>query len=139
MAHFAKINENNEITEVVVVNNDVITDENGEEQESLGVEFLRNLNNEPSANWKQTSYNTTANTHVAGGTPFRKNFAWVGGTYDSSRDAFIPPKTYPSWVLDETTCTWTAPVAKPAFDENNPAYYTWDEENGQWVANPYTS
>jgi hypothetical protein len=139
MAHFAKINENNEVTEVIVVNNDIITDENGTEQESLGVQFLRDLYNEPSANWKQTSYNTIANTHATGGTPFRKNHAIVGGTYDSSKDAFIPPKNYPSWVLDETTCTWNAPVAKPTFDENNPAFYTWDEENGQWVTNPYTS
>ena len=127
MAHFAKINESNEVTEVVVVNNDVITDENGEEQESLGVQFLRNLYNEPSANWKQTSYNTIANTHATGGTPFRKNYAFIG------------PKIFSSWTLDEETCAWVAPVAKPAFDENNPCFFTWDEENQQWISTPYTS
>ena len=139
MAHFAKINENNEVTEVVVVNNDVISDENGAEQESLGVEFLRNTLNEPSANWKQTSYNTVLNTHTEGGTPLRKNYAVVGGTYDSDRDAFIGPKIYDSWTLDEETCAWVAPVAKPAFDENNPCFFTWDEENQQWISTPYTS
>lgn len=139
MAHFAKINESNEVIEVVVVNNNVITDGNGVEQESLGVEFLRNIHNEPSANWKQTSYNTIGNVHDGGGTPFRKNHSIVGGTYDSTRDAFIGPKIFESWVLDETTCTWKAPVDRPAFDENDPKGYEWDEENQQWIAVPYAS
>jgi len=139
MAHFAKINESNQVIEVITINNDIITDENGVEQESLGVQFLRDLNNEPTANWKQTSYNTVANTHTAGGIPFRKNYAKVGGTYDPDRDAFIAAKIYSSWTLNEESCSWIAPIPKPTFDENNPCYFYWDEENQQWISTPYTS
>ena len=128
MAHFAKINENNEVTDVVVVRDDLLTDQNGVEQESLGVEFLRNLYNEPTANWKQTSYNTVANTHTAGGTPFRKNYAKVGGTYDPNRDAFIGAQIYPSWTLD-ANYDWQAPVPYPT-DGN---MYIWDEDTLSWV------
>lgn len=81
------------------------------------------------AQWIQTSYNTTANTHVLGGTPLRKNYAGIGYTYDSIRDAFIPPKTYESWILNEETCLWEAPVARP----NDDSAYTWDEETLSWV------
>lgn len=124
MAHFAKLDENNVVTDVVKVNNEVIT-ENGTENEQLGIDFLRSLYNEPNAVWKQTSYNTREGTHrdstqarVASNTPekaFRKNYAGKGYTYDEAKDAFIPPKPagYSSWVLNETKCIWEAPVAMP--------------------------
>ena len=122
MAHFAKLDSNNVVTEVVVVHNDVAT------SESAGAEFLNNLYG-TNDTWKQTSYNTVKNTHSLGGTPFRKNYACVGYTYDASKDAFIPPKPFNSWVLDETTCWWEAPVAYPSDGKE----YDWDEDNTQWV------
>jgi hypothetical protein len=82
-----------------------------------------------SGTWVQTSYNTYGGVHKLGGTPLRKNYAGIDSTYDSVRDAFIPPKPYSSWVLNETTCRWVAPVDRP--DDNK--YYEWDEDNTQWV------
>ena len=123
MAHFAKLDENNIVTEVIVVSNDIAT------SESAGVTFINNLYG-TSDTWKQTSYNTFAGSHKLGGTPFRKNYAGKGYTYDTSRDAFIPPKPYASWVLDETTCTWQPPITMPSLtDEEKAAYkmYTWNE------------
>jgi hypothetical protein len=128
MASFAKI-ENNIVTIVVSVVNEVLKDSNGIEQEQLGINFLRTLYNEPNTIWKQTSYNTHGNIHSLGGTPFRKNHAGIGYTYDSNRDAFIPPKLYNSWVLNETTCFWEAPVARP--NDNN--IYSWNEETQSWT------
>ena len=122
MAHFAKLDENNIVTQVIVVSNEIATSENA------GVTFINNLY-KTSDTWKQTSYNTVKNTHSLGGTPFRKNYACVGYTYDASKDAFIPPKPFNSWVLDETTCWWEAPVAYPSDGKD----YDWDEDNRQWV------
>tara|TARA_Y100000361_G_scaffold141153_1_gene145943 strand:+ start:144 stop:521 length:378 start_codon:yes stop_codon:yes gene_type:complete len=116
MAHFAKINSNNIVEVVHVVNNAVITKEDGTEDESKGKDFLDSLFGP--ATWVQTSYNNN----------FRKNYAGVGYTYDSVRDAFIPPKPYNSWVLNEDTCQWEAPVEFP--DVNN--RYNWNEENQEW-------
>lgn len=116
MAHFAKI-ENNIVTNVIVVANEVIIDENGNESEQKGAEFCSNL---LGGTWKQTSYNSK----------FRKNFAGLGHTYDEVRDAFIEQKPYNSWSLDETTCQWKAPVDKPADNK----FYIWNEENLKWVA-----
>jgi len=82
-----------------------------------------------SGTWVQTSYNTYGGVHKLGGTPLRKNYAGIGNTYDSVRDAFIPTKPYNSWVLNETTCRWVAPVDRP--DDNK--YYEWDEDNKKWV------
>ena len=79
--------------------------------------------------YKQTSYNTSGGVHSLGGTPFRKNYAGIGYTYDSSRDAFIPPKPYNSWVLNESTCLWDAPVAMPTDDK----IYRWDEDTTNWI------
>jgi hypothetical protein len=116
MAHFAKLDSNNIVTQVVTVNNDVLI-ENGTEKEQKGIDFLVKLfGNEI---WKQTSYNGS----------IRKNYAGVGYTYDSNRDAFIPPKPYASWTLNEDNCTWEAPVARPT-DGN---IYNWDEESEQWA------
>lgn len=122
MAHFAKINESNIVTQVVVVN-----DSDGN-NDTNGQNFLNNLF-KTTHTWKKTSYNTYGNTHRLGGTPYRKNFASVGFTYDSSRDAFIEPKPYNSWTLNETTCLWESPVAYPSDGKS----YEWDEDNRQWV------
>ena len=117
MAHFAKIGLNNIVTEVLVVANRETMDSNGVEQESIGVEFLKILTGHET--WIQTSYNGN----------FRKNFAGIGYTYDSQRDAFIPPQPYPSWTLNEETCNWTAPVLYPADGK----MYRWDETTINWV------
>ncbi len=122
MAHFAKINSENLVTEVIVINNDVILDSNGEEQESLGVDFCKQIYGD--GTYKQTSYNSK----------IRKNMATVGSTYDTSRDAFIRPKRYSSWVLDESTCRWIPPVEQPSDSEANGGnvLYHWDESSNNW-------
>jgi hypothetical protein len=128
MASFAKLNSGNIVTTVVSVVNEVLKDSNGIEQEAIGIQFLKNLYNEPNAIWKQTSYNTRKGVHNNNGTPFRKNHAGIGFTYDSQRDAFIPPKPFNSWILNETTCNWDAPIARPS--DNN--IYKWNEEILNW-------
>jgi len=127
MAYFAKLGTGNIIETVISINNFVITDSNGIEQEQLGVDFINNLYGTNDI-WKQTSYNTYGGIHKLGGTPFRKNFAGIGYTYDSQRDAFISPKPYNSWILNEDTCLWEAPVARP--NDNN--RYIWNEEILNW-------
>jgi len=109
MSHFAKV-ENGIVTQVIVAEQDVI------DSGLFGT------------GWVQTSYNTQGGQHPEG-RPLRKNYAGVGFTYDSGRDAFIPPKPYASWVLDEDTCLWDAPVAMPTDDKT----YTWDEATTSWV------
>ena len=141
MASFAKLDKNNVVERVSSVVNDVITDENNIEQEALGIQHLKNLHGQDT-NWKQTSYNTGRGSHALGGTPFRKNHAGIGYTYDESRDAFIPPKPFnpweiskkfDSWILNETTCQWEAPVPYPDLDVN-PGTYDWNEDDQTWVA-----
>ena len=117
MAHFAKIGLNNIVTEILVVANRETMDSTGVEHESIGVEFLKTLTGHET--WVQTSYNGT----------IRKNYAGIGYTYDSQRDAFIPPKPYPSWTLNEETCNWTAPVLYPTDGK----MYSWDEATLSWV------
>ena len=126
MASFAKIGLNSKVIEVLSVHNNVLKDSNGVEQEVNGIDFLTKLTGYPV--WKQTSYNTHGGVHNNSGTPLRKNHAGIGYTYDEDRDAFIPPKTFNSWVLNETSCFWEAPVAKPQ-DENR---YTWNESTLTW-------
>jgi hypothetical protein len=126
MASFAKIGLNNKVIEVLSVHNNELLDSNGVEQENIGIDFLTKLTGW--AIWKQTSYNTREGVHLTGGTPFRKNFARIGSTYDEDRDAFISPKPYPSWTLNETTCQWEAPVAYPTDGQ----IYSWNEETQQW-------
>ena len=119
MAHFAEIDENNIVIRVLVTDNN---DPNGDE----GYQWLIHTFG---GRWVQTSYNTLAGVHLIGGTPFRKNYAGIGYTYDEQRDAFIPPKPYESWVLNEDTCLWGAPIPAP----NDGKLYNWDENTQQWV------
>ena len=137
MASFAKIGLNNKVIEILSLHNDELKDSNGVEQENIGIDFLTKLTGW--AIWKQTSYNTIGNVHRLGGTPFRKNFAGVGHTYDEDKDAFIPPKPtlYPSWVLNETTCQWEPPIEKPS-GETAENRHIWDEENQQWNQQSFT-
>jgi len=133
MSSFAKIGLNGKVIEVQSVVNEVLHDSNGVEQESIGIDFLTKLTGW--SIWKQTSYNTVGGVHKLGGTPFRKNHASVGYTYDEDRDAFIPPKPFPSWVLNETTCLWEAPVERPELTQeqiDNGSYYSWNEETTTW-------
>ena len=125
MAHFAKINSNNIVEEVLVVNNAVLLDSDGVEQEQLGIDFLANLTGH--SNWKQTSYNTYANSHKEGGTAFRKNYAVIGYTYDATKDAFYEAQPFSSWVLNETSCIWEAPLSLPS-DASDEILYAWDED-----------
>ena len=136
MAHFAKLGINSKVISVEVVADNDCKNADGVEDESVGIQFLENIHGWPL--WKRTSYNTTGNTHKLGGTPFRKNYAGVGHTYDEDRDAFIPPKPHASWVLNETSCTYDAPVAYPNVTEyGDPAKryrISWDETNTRWTA-----
>ena len=125
MASFAKIGLNSKVIGIVSVHNETITDANGNEQENLGISYLTELTHWPI--WKQTSYNTYSGIHKLGNTPFRKNFATIGGKYDEDRDAFIPAKPYDSWTLNETTCQWEPPTEMPT-----DGHYVWNEETQQW-------
>lgn len=126
MAHYAYLDDNNIVTLVFVGR-----DENDTLYKKDGATSWEDYHSKKDGVvCKRTSYNTSANIHLLGGTPFRKNFAAKGGTYDASRDAFIDPKPYASWVLDETTCTWQPPITMPSLtDEEKAAYkmYTWNE------------
>ena len=131
MAHFAKLGVGNKVLRVTVVSNDVAT------TEKAGEEFLQNLHGSRDV-WKKTSYNTIGGEHRLGGTPFRKNYAGIGYTYDETRDAFIEAKPYNSWTLNEETCLWEAPVSKPELTEEqitNNNNYSWNEETQQWNLN----
>ena len=121
MAHFAKLNEDNVVVQVIVVAN------SDAPNEAKGQAFLQNLYKN-TVTYKQTSYNTIADEHKLGGTPFRKNYAAIGYTYDPTKDAFIPPKPYDSWTLNEDTCQWEAPVDKPGGDN----IYEWNEDTKSW-------
>ena len=131
MAHFCKLGKGNIVERVEVVSNDVAT------TEQAGMDFLNNLYGTRDV-WKQTSYNTFGGEHKLGGTPFRKNFASVDYTYDQTRDAFIPPKPFNSWTLNETTCNWEAPVVRPELTEEqlqDGSKYVWNEDNQTWDLN----
>ena len=122
MAHFAKLDENNVVIFVTVGRDE----DNGKEAE---------LSARTGDVYKQTSYNTHGGVHALGGTPFRKNYAGLGYTYDAGRDAFIPQKPYASWLLNETTCLWDSPVPYPTDvgTEENPKRYSWDEATTSWI------
>jgi hypothetical protein len=121
MAYFAKLGTGNIVENVISINNAVITDANGVEQEQLGVDFINKLYNTRDV-WKQTSYNNN----------IRKNFAGIGYQYDQTRDAFIPPKPFNSWILNENTCLWEAPVAMPTTQLEENQYYSWNESVINW-------
>jgi len=112
MAHYAKI-QDNIVTQVIVAEQD----------------FFDTFVDTSPGEWIQTSYNTHGGVHSQDGTPLRKNYAGIGFTYDKTLDAFIPPKPYPSWILDEETCLWNAPVAYPEDDK----MYRWNEETVNWI------
>lgn len=116
MAHYAFLDENNIVTEVIAGN-----DESDTDWEQHYGQFRGQV-------CKRTSYNTQGGVHSAGGEPYRKNYAGIGYSYDVSRDAFIPPKPYPSWSLNEDTCLWEAPIAYPA----DGGRFTWDESTSRW-------
>ena len=126
MASFAKIGLNNKVIEVHSLHNNELKDSNGVEQEINGIDFLTKLIGW--AVWKQTSYNTHGGVHSSDGTPLRKNHAGIGMTYDEDRDAFIPKQPYPSWTLNEDTCLWEAPSARPDDGKD----YRWNESTKSW-------
>tara|TARA_R100001163_G_C4867719_1_gene71004 strand:- start:38 stop:436 length:399 start_codon:yes stop_codon:yes gene_type:complete len=131
MAHFVKLGIGSKVVQGVVVHNDIAT------SEQAGIDFLNNLYKTNDI-WKQTSYNTHGGEHKLGGTPFRKNFAGIGFKYDQTRDAFIPPQPFASWILNETTCLLEPPVEKPELTEeqlSNGNYYDWNEKTQQWDLN----
>ena len=131
MASFAKIGLNGKVIEVQSVVNEVLHDANGIEQESIGIDFLTKLTGW--AIWKQTSYNTVGGVHNKNGTPFRKNHAGIGYTYDEDRNAFIPPKPpFNSWVLNENTCNWNSPVPMPTTKLEDNKYLYWNESIINW-------
>ena len=119
MAHFAELNETNTVKQVIVVHNNELLDENGNESEQKGIDFCVNLFG---GTWIQTSYNGN----------FRKNFAGVRMIYDPVRDAFIPSKPFESWILNEDTCQWQAPLPYPTDDKD----YYWDEATINWIEVP---
>ena len=125
MAHYAFLDANNTVTEVIV----------GKNENEENIDWEVHYGNFRGQVCKRTSYNTQGGAHTLGGTPFRKNYAGIGYTYDADRDAFIPPKPYASWVLDENTCLWTAPTPYPedVGTEEAPKRYTWDEATTSWT------
>jgi hypothetical protein len=120
MAHYAFLDDNNIITEVIV----------GKDEGVDGTDWEQHYGAFRGQPCKRTSYNTIGGVHSSGGEPYRKNYAGIGFTYDGTRDAFIPPQPFASWVLNEDTCLWEAPIAYPTDGE----MYVWDEEAQQWVS-----
>jgi len=125
MAHYAFLDQNNIVTEVIV----------GKNENEENINWEQHYSNFRGQVCKRTSYNTVNGIHQLGRTPFRKNYAGIGYSYDEQRDAFISPKPYNSWVLNETTCNWEAPVARPELTQeqiDNKNYYSWNEEILNW-------
>ena len=125
MAHYAFLDENNIVTEVIV----------GKSENEDGIDWEQQYGNFRGQTCKRTSYNTNRGVHRSGGIPFRKNYACIGMIYDQTRDAFVPKKPYNSWVLNEDTCNWEAPIAMPELTQeqiDNKNYYIWNEEIQNW-------
>jgi len=133
MAHFAELDSNNVVTRVIVVANSDVLDSNGNEDESVGIEYLKRLFGENTI-WKQTSYNATQ----------RARYAGKGFTYDPSRNVFLLPQPHPSWTLNETTTEWESPIPMPEIPEGKDGHYIWNEEAYQadnttgWVFEDFT-
>ena len=119
MAHYAFLDLNNIVTEVIV----------GKDESESSMDWEQHYGEFRSQTCKRTSYNTFGGVHNNGGTPYRKNYAGIGYTYNTNRDAFIPPKPFASWILNETTCLWQAPTPKP----NDGKIYVWNEEQLIWI------
>jgi hypothetical protein len=119
MAHYALLDKNNVVVQVIT----------GKDESEGPYDWEVFYTAETRLTAKRTSYNTQAGVHTAGGTPYRKNYAGIGYSYDSVRDAFIPPRPYTSWQLDETSCTWQAPIPMP----NDGKRYSWDEATTAWI------
>jgi hypothetical protein len=122
MAHYAFLDTNNIVTEIIV----------GKDEGEDGIDWELHYGTFRGQTCKRTSYNTHGGVHSSGGTPYRKNYASIGSTYDATRDAFIAPQPYASWVLNDETCLWEAPVPMP----DDGQIYQWDEEQGQWILIP---
>lgn len=122
MAHFAELNSNNIVKQVIVIDNRVLEDENGNEVEQLGIDYCKSLfgNN---TNWKQTSYNAK----------IRKLYAGIGCKYDEEKDAFIPPQPFSSWIFNEESWNWVAPSPRPELQDDQTGFYKWDEESLSWI------
>lgn len=123
MAHYTFLDLNNIVTEVIV----------GKDEGEGGIDWEQHYGEFRGQSCKRTSYNTNAGVHLSGGTPYRKNYAGIGCTYDADRDAFVAPKPYASWLLNETSCVWEAPTPMPVDDKR----YTWDEATTSWVEVTY--
>jgi hypothetical protein len=141
MAFFAKLNSNNIVEQVIVINNNELLD-NGIESEAKGIAFCKSLYGQDT-NWKQTSYNTREGKHYLSDNSglsntqekaFRKNYAGVGYEYNQQKDAFIPPKPFNSYILNESTCTWEPPIPCP----EDGGHYCWNEENQSWFLVEYS-
>mgnify|MGYP003134424617 CR=1 FL=1 len=125
MAHFAELDSFCKVIRVIVVDDNDCLDKSGNHSEDIGIKYL---NDAFGGTWRQTSYNTLNNVHRLGGTPFRKNYAGKGMIFDEDRDAFYPPKPYPSWILNEDICQWEPPIAYPDDGQD----YNWNEETTSW-------
>ena len=130
MASFAQLNSENIVLRVISIHNNELLD-NGVELENKGIQFCKSLYGQDTI-WKQTSYNTNNGVHSLGGTPFRKNHAVKGYIYDANKDAFIPPKPFNSWILNENTCLWEPPIPYPT-DGTIYKIYNWNEETQSWT------
>ena len=125
MAHYAFLDSNNIVTEVIV----------GKDESDTSQDWEAVYGSYRNQTCKRTSYNTSAGVHIGGGTAFRKNYAGIGYSYDSTKDAFIPPKPFASWTLNDSTCLWESPVAYPTTvtdSDGNPIFYDWNEANQTW-------
>ena len=120
MAHYAFLDSNNIVTEVIV----------GKNEGENNIDWEQHYGDFRGQACKRTSYNTYAGTHNNGGTPYRKNYAGIGFTYDATRDAFIPPNLYASWTLNETSCIWEPPTPYPTGTDK---FYRWNEPTTSWV------
>jgi hypothetical protein len=130
MAYFAILGVGNIVQQVVAVDNSIVTTEQN------GINFLQQLYNNPHLQAIQTSYNTRQGKHLLGGTPLRGNYAGIGYQYDQTNDVFYEPQPYPSWVLDKTIWTWTAPTPMPTTTLPKGQYYSWDETTKNWILAP---
>ena len=128
MAHFAKIGMNGKVLQVLTLNNSDMLDANGNEDEFVGQQYLEKHNNWSAQMWIQTSYNTSKNKHLLGGTPLRGNFAGIGYTWDEENQIFWQPKPYNSWTKNLTTASWDAPISYPSItdDESEPSIWFYD-------------